>query len=320
MSKYKLFTHTDLDGVSCTILAYLVFGRENVDVEYCEYDNVNEKVGEFYGWKDSSDYDKIFITDISIKDELASSINNWGVGRWRLFDHHATALGLNKYEWCTVDTMNAKTSATELFYLYLYLWEHEQFNHLSINTIENMDRFAEIVRDYDTWRWKEELGEEGVVCKHINDLFYIYGRDEFIDVTLNCLTKQLDYPNFTPTEVMLLQQKQKDIDIYVEEKNKQLFSQLDAFGNEYGVVFAERYFGELGNRLSEMHPEYAYIAMIDISRGKVSYRTVKENIDLGTEISHSFGGGGHTNAAGITFDADDVQETVLRLIFEESEE
>lgn len=31
--KYKLFTHTDLDGVGCAILAYLAFGRENVDVE-----------------------------------------------------------------------------------------------------------------------------------------------------------------------------------------------------------------------------------------------------------------------------------------------
>ena len=324
MGKYKikLFTHTDCDGVGCAILAYLAFGRENVDVEYCDYDNINEKVGEFWGWKNLDEYDHVFITDISIKDELASSINSLDIGRWRLFDHHATALDLNKYGWCTVDTMNhvmnVKTSGTELFYLYLS--EHEQFDHLSANTIKNIDRFVDIVRDYDTWRWKEELGEEGVVCKQLNDLFYIYGRDEFIDVTLNRLTKQLDYPNFTLSDITLLKQKQHDIDVYVEEKNKQLFSQLDAFGNEYGVVFAERYFSELGNRLSEMHPEYAYIAMIDISRGKVSYRTVKDNIDVGMEIAHSFGGGGHKKAAGSTFDADDVQETVLRLIFEESGE
>lgn len=53
--KYKLFTHTDLDGVGCAILAYLAFGRENVDVEYCNYNDVNEKVGDhicYLGWQD----------------------------------------------------------------------------------------------------------------------------------------------------------------------------------------------------------------------------------------------------------------------------
>lgn len=42
--KIKLFTHTDLDGVGCAVLAYLAFGYENVDVEFCSYDNVNQKV------------------------------------------------------------------------------------------------------------------------------------------------------------------------------------------------------------------------------------------------------------------------------------
>ena len=39
----KLFTHTDLDGIGCAILAKLAFGEE-VDIEYCDYDNINEKV------------------------------------------------------------------------------------------------------------------------------------------------------------------------------------------------------------------------------------------------------------------------------------
>lgn len=51
-----------------------------------------------------------------------------------------------------------------------------------------------------------------------------------------------------------------------------------------------------------MHPELAYIAMIDISRGRVSYRTIRDNINLGTEIAHNYGGGGHPKAAGSTFD------------------
>lgn len=32
MNKIKLFTHIDLDGIGCAVLAYLAFGKENIDV------------------------------------------------------------------------------------------------------------------------------------------------------------------------------------------------------------------------------------------------------------------------------------------------
>ena len=41
--------------------------------------------------------------------------------------------------------------------------------------------------------------------------------------------------------------------------------------------------------------------MIDMS-GTVSYRTVKDNIDLGKDVAKLFGGGGHAKAAGSRFD------------------
>lgn len=228
--KIKLFTHTDLDGVGCAILAYLAFGRENVDVDYCDYGYVDEKVGDFFVNGSPGEYNAVFITDISINNELAMTIDKYAVeDLWHLFDHHATALGLNKYDWCEVsvinDTLSIKTSGTELFYTYLR--RHEQFDHLSANVICNIDGFVDIARDYDTWRWKE-LGKEGIVCKHVNDLFYIYGREKFIDWALGqILTLKLYrgisvFPIYSEKDMALLDQKQNDIDIYVEEKNKQL--------------------------------------------------------------------------------------------------
>lgn len=342
MSKVMLITHTDLDGVGCAILAYLAYGRENVDVEYCDYDNVNEKVEEFIEQEELfKSYDTVFITDISVSDDVANMIDALDTlsRRVHLFDHHDTAIYLNAYEWCQVLTknpfINIKTSGTELFYRYLRCYE--PFDHLSANTIENIHRFVGIVRDYDTWRWKE-LGEEGVICKQVNDLFYIYGREKFIRWAMHQIytyheprkvdfdgkslvvleSEGYSFPWFSEMDRTLLEQKQKDIDIYIEQKNKQLFTQLDSFGNKYGVVFAERYFSELGNRLCEMHPELSYVAMIDISRGAVSYRTIREDIDVGGEIAHSYGGGGHQKAAGSSFDVDSVQEDVLGLIFSDS--
>lgn len=335
MSKVKCFVHTDLDGVGCAILAYLAFGRENVDVEYCDYKDVDEKVREFYLCNDKP-YDYIFITDISIDEENAQEIDSWiARDKVRLFDHHATALWLNKYDWCDVKVTlpvkksvndhsafidDVKTSGTELFYNYLTYHAYICPGNFDSSILDNIKRFVEIVRDYDTWRWKDELGEEGIVCKQVNDLFYIYGRDEFIAWVLNNVEKYgpnvgVSFPFFTAKDEALLNHQQKDIDIYVEQKDKQLAVFMDYSGREYGVVFAERYFSELGNRLCELHPELAYIAMIDICSGKISYRTIRDDIDLGGEIAHSLGGGGHRKAAGNTFDANDIQETVLTELF-----
>lgn len=305
----------------------MAFGRENVDIEYCDYSNVNDKVGDFFVKGSPVEYNAVFITDISINNELAIHITNEASEpRVRLFDHHATALGLNKYDWCEVsamnDTLGIKTSGTELFYTYLR--RREQFDHLSVNVIGNIDEFVDIVRDYDTWRWKE-LGKEGIVCKQMNDLFYIYGREIFIDWALDQILTLKFYrgisvfPIYSEKDMALLDQKQKDIDTYIEEKNKQLFNRVDEVGHTYGVVFAERYFSELGNRLCELNTDLAYIAMIDISSGTVSYRTIRDDIDVGGEIAHAYGGGGHPKAAGSTFDKDRIQRTVHGLIFSDKQ-
>ena len=328
--KIKCFVHTDLDGVGCAILAYLAFGRENVDVEYCDYGDVDGKVHAFCETGLYRIYDYIYITDISIAEDTADYIQSECSKyvrelNWRLFDHHATALGLNKYDWCDVK-VNApvdsyfKTCGTELFAMYLY--EGGAFDHHGSYVINNIDRFVGIVRDYDTWRWKDR-GKEGVICKQVNDLFYIYGRDKFIAWCLIRLKRYGShpvFPDFDAQDQSLLEQKQKDIDIYVEEKNKQLAQKIDEFGNMYGVVFAERYFSELGNRLCEMNPEIAYVAIIDICEGKVHYRTVREDIDVGGEIARSRGGGGHKKAARSEFDGERFRDGLVGLVFSKEPE
>lgn len=322
MKRYKIFTHCDLDGIGCAILAYSVFGKENVDIKYCNYDNVDEKVREFINvWKYAPHNYKVYITDISVNEETATMIES-ARRDVKLFDHHATALWLNKYKWCEVTVenykSNVKTSGTELFYR--YLCRNGYLKGFGV-VARNINRFVEIVRDYDTWRWKEALTEEeGIICKQVNDLFYIYGRDEFIEwvmdkINITSIFSHECFPYFDERDEFLLAQKQKDIDIYVAEKDKQLTTLVDNVGRTYGVVFAEQYFSELGNRLCELHPELAYVAIIDISNGKVSYRSVRDDVDLG-ELAHSFGGGGHKKAAGSAFDKLGAKMIVLNWLNE----
>ena len=320
MSKIKLFTHTDLDGIGCAILAYLAFGKENVDVEYCDYNNVNKKVEEFVEQENFfKSYTQVFITDISISEDVANMIDILDVHpkRVRLFDHHATALELNKYGWCEVlatDPLTEfKVSGTGLFFQ--YLCNCMRYIKTPPVVVQNILMFVDFVNNYDTWRWKA-LGEKGIICKQLNDLFFIHGRESFIHWALEHIQHDFCFPEFTPVDIAILKQKQKDIDRYIEKKDTQLIFLKDAFGYAYGVVFAEQYFSELGNRLCELHPELDYVAMIDISSGKVSYRTVREDLDVGGTIAHSFGGGGHKKAAGSTFDRESVRCAVLHLLFD----
>lgn len=320
--KIKLFTHTDLDGVGCAILAYLAFGEENVDVEYCNYNDVDDKVLRFFIEGGAGEYTNIFITDISINDKIASTIDQYAKpGLWQLFDHHQTALGLNKYDWCNVlieaaDGSGLKTCGTELFFVYLL--SQGLFNHYGKTTMGNILEFVRVVRDYDTWRWAT-MGVNGRDSKYVNDLLDIYGRDEFIGAMTKRIRVYTGFPSIAPDETVMLAQRRTEIDRYVEQKNNQLIRGKDIFGHLYGYVFAERFFSELGNKLCQMNPDLAYVVMIDISNGKISYRTTREDLNLGTEIAHAYGGGGHAKAAGSTFDQEQISGLIVKKLFETDE-
>lgn len=298
----KLFTHTDLDGVGCAILAKIAFG-EDIDIEYCNYDDINLKVEEFF----NSELEcECHITDISINEELACKIND-NDKNYVLLDHHPTALNLNKFEWCKVqvedEKTNIKTSGTEMYYNWLI-----DNNHLKSN--DTLDRFVEIVRDYDTWRW-QSLGEDGIICKQVNDLLYIYGREKFIEWCMSEIQDSV-FPRLYEPDSLVLEIRQKEIDDYVKLKDKQLFIG-NMCGKVCGFVFAESYSSELGNRLCQMHPEFDFVAVINMN-GTVSYRTIKDDIDLGKDVAQVFGGGGHPKAAGSQF-SKKIQMKVLEEIF-----
>lgn len=287
----KLFTHTDLDGIGCAVLAKLAFG-DNVDITYCNYDDVNQKVTYFFNTNLSNE---CHITDISIDAELAEKIDAFNVNV-QLLDHHPTALHLNKFDWCFIpeedDSTEIKTSGTELYYNWLV-------NKAYLKDKWAYRKFVEIVRDYDTWRWSTQ-GEFGLVSKKFNDLFHIYGKSKFIDWSIDKIQTRFCVL-FSEQDELLLSMKQKEIDEYIKKKNNEMY--IDQFCNyTCGFVFAEQFMSELGNTLCKMNPEIDMVAMIDMSNLTVSCRTVKDNIDLGKDVAKRFGGGGHPKAAGFPID------------------
>lgn len=289
--KIKLFSHTDLDGYGCNIIAKCIFG-ENVDCENLNYDKIDKRVKDFFTTEEYKNYDRIYITDISVNNEVAKIIDNSIDTYVRLLDHHPTALELNKYDWAIVDIERdgEKTSGTRMFYD-----ELNKSEGIDIWSKESLLSIVENIMKYDTWLWKEKYND--VIPKQLNDLFFILGADKFVTLII----KEIEFDNceetisiFLEKYKLLLELQQEKIDKYIESKNKEIIA-YSSNGYIIGVVFAEQFQSELGNRLSALNPQYDLIAMI--GDNTISYRTVKDNVNCG-EFAKLFGGGGHPKASG----------------------
>lgn len=294
----KLFTHTDLDGVGCAVLAKIAFG-DNVDISYCNYNEIDDYVSQFI--HADSGYGIVHVTDISVSSETAEVINNADINI-TLLDHHATALALNRYSWCRVEVSGEngmKTSGTEMYYQHLV-------QSGCLKQTAALDGFSNLIRDYDTWRWSE-LGEDGLICKKVNDLLYLYGREMFIDWCISEI-RTGEFPTLHFEDEVVLRVKQREIDAYIDAKEAKMWTK-NVLGYTCGVVFADKHFSELGNKICQRHPEIDFCAMIDMD-GTISYRTVRDDINLGADIAKMFGGGGHAKAAGSRFS----DEIIINLI------
>ena len=190
--------------------------------------------------------------------------------------------------------------------------------------VSDRQKFAELVKenaepdlaamglDIVSFNVQNFVDENGVICKQVNDLLYLYGRDDFIHWCISEIHDEV-FPRLYAKDEVVLKIKQDEIDRYIEEKNETMFTS-PMCGKVCGFVFADRFVSELGNRLCKMHPEIDFVAMIDIDGCTVSYRTVKEDIDLGKDVASLFGGGGHPKAAGSEF-SQSIKLKVIEEIF-----
>lgn len=294
MGRIKLFTHTDLDGVGCAVLAKLAWGN-NVDIDFCSTGNIDEKVQEFITMYKDDDYEQVFITDLSINDEIALTINVSKILRDKfvIIDHHKTALWLNDYKFAEVVVENSQTgekeSGTSLFYRHLIF----DINDLQITP--TIDNFVNMVRRYDTWEWTD--GKNDNVEKDLNTIFNYYGIVEFLEKMVTRLQCPTTYPNIiTMDEQIVLKVKYKDEKDYIDDVESRM--EISIIGHHtVGIVYASRYLSIVGNTICKRHPNIDYIIMIDMESGKYSLRAVKDDVDV-SEVAKRLGGGGHKAAAG----------------------
>jgi len=300
----------DLDGVSALFLSNLAFKKEELKVIASTtraIDSLVESIVE-------NEWDKetlLIITDLSIDSrQLADKIDRKVKEGYSiaLIDHHPTAFWLNDYSWATVVNVEngEKTSATTMYLDFL-----KQQHALKESSI--VDDYAELVRSYDTWDWWYVGVEvEGKIVpnyrsKRLNDLLYIVGKDYFEKMVLEKLNSKIDAFHLDEKEEFLLDIEQYRIEEYIEKKKKELKVIPFVLDKEYqtAVIIAETHVSELGNVICREREDVDFVSMIDVGKGKISFRASKSHVDVSV-VAKAFDGGGHASASGC-----DLNETTI---------
>ncbi|WP_394583960.1 DHH family phosphoesterase [Cytobacillus firmus] len=292
---YRLYTHNDLDGVGCGIVARIAFGKD-VEVRYNSVMGLDYQIEKLLENEKNIKDVFLMITDLSVNDENLIRLDDLakGGGNVRLIDHHKTALHFNDYSWGRVKVQyedGRLTAATSL--LYEYLQEHEM-----IQPSQALDEFVELVRQYDTWEWDQN---ENIKAKNLNDLFFMISIEEFEEKMTERIMSS-DTFEFDEFEQKLLDMEEEKIERYVRRKKREM---IQTFIGEYctGIVHAESYHSELGNELGKEYPHIDYIAILNLGGKKISFRTIHDHVDV-SAVAGKFGGGGHAKASGCSMGKD----------------
>ena len=288
-----LFTHSqDIDGMGCAVLARKAFGDYTlVPTKTFE---ITKNVENYIKSKKIYDFDKIYVTDLCIKEPVLKFIDNDEILKNRLLvlDHHKTEIeeGNNKYDFVNiiVQKNERKESGTSLFYNYLI-----QNNYLQRSNI--LDELVEWTRQYDVWDWESK---NNINARNLHVLFEVLGYDAYLKI----INDKVDKLN----SIVFNNYEKEVIDKFNKEMEKDILNILNDMkcvdlsidGNIFKVGFVKcpyKYRNDM-NKFIKKNNVYNIdaVGMIMTDIETVSYRQVKD-VDVSI-ISKYFGGKGHRGA------------------------
>lgn len=301
--KICLITHVaDLDGATPIILSKLVF--KNLEHFSCDIKDVDDTLKTVL--MNEQNYDYIFITDLNISEELAIEIekNDKLKEKIKIFDHHQSSMEMNKFSFIkvVVEENGYYECGTTLYLKFL-----KEFTRNKILNKKSIKYFTELVRQIDTYHFIDKKS-----AMEIDDLYSIYGRERFIEIYTKYLRKNNNF-KFSKIEKKLLEIENIKKEDYIEKKLEHVIK-TNIKDIKVGIIFAEKYRSLIGNRLAEENDDIDIAIIINIDKS-VSYRAIKEDVDV-TSLASIYGGGGHKHAAGSSL-KEDLKEKIIDLIFED---
>lgn len=292
--KVLLFTHgQDIDGAGCVILLRKAFDDYKI-VPTKTFDitaNVKRYIDEGLIYE----YDKVFVTDLCIKEPLLSKINLDEVLKNKIIviDHHKTEIdeGNDKYSFVTiiVQKNGKKVSGTSLFYEYLL-----KNGFLKKDNI--LDQLVEWTRQYDIWDWKKENNYD---ARKLHILFEMLGFDKYLEL-MNKKVDNSSFIDFDEFEKTIINEYDQNLssDITKALKDMKVVS-LKIDGNLFKIGYVTilyKYRNDVNEFVKKDNVNNIdAVGMIMKDTETVSYRQVKD-VDVSC-IAKYFNGKGHREAS-----------------------
>ncbi len=292
-SRRLIISHVaDIDGLNSVVLSKIVY--PNIDYILVEFSELDEVIKKLYETNKYLEYDEIFIVDVSIRGNLPKYIFNRPKLACKIkhFDHHLTEAKKKDYYFINeiLEKDKRPVCGTSLFYDYLI--KNTENSILLSNKVKGL---VESTRCRDNWLTNESAYEFG--CD-LTELSLMYGTDMYINQLTNALNN--NKPLICDNEQVLIEKRYEQMREYIIKCEDSLIF-MNLGGRNIGVSFSEQYRSEVGNILSKKYfNNMDYILIINLYRMQYSFRTVKDNINVG-EIAKSFDitGGGNAKSAGL---------------------
>lgn len=324
MLKKVLFTDSDMDGCGCKIVFELAHRhlKEGVDftvvnLQHGAIDNeVMEYIHNGYMTNTINGDTLICFSDLCASKETLIEIQK--TNRIRIWDHHASALyALDIVPDAIIQIENEfhqLQSGTSIIYKYFCnvgfscTTDTGRFFTQMTNDQSNLvGQLIDAIRAYDTFEFKQ-TGD--IHPKELNTLFYMLGFDNFydryMDRILNCTSTSLIDSIDMKFVNARLSNEASIIDKFLQDtledpEGSGLIVPININGLKVAFTYGAKgaSISELGYQWLSMHPEFDAMASISLGE-KISFtfRSVKNDVNVGQNIAVPLGGGGHPKAAG----------------------
>lgn len=281
----KVFTHNDLDGAACAVLAKAFYGPRDpkISVSYVNYDTVDEEVINFV---ENNKFDLLLITDITPSREAVSELDRaCDSKKIQLFDHHVTRSWVESYSWAKFDKDFCGAS---LFFSTIKKEFVKQ-------DTEKFEGFIKAVEAWDIWKTKSKHRKRG---ENLNMLYKFLGTERFVHEFMRFPKADKEDSAYTQILSILKDQKEKYVEKVISEQLNKTEYKMDGFGNTFKILFCTDYFSEVGHAaLNDPDSEdLKYVVLVNPVYNSCSLRS-RGDVDV-SAIAKLLKGGGHKSAAG----------------------
>ena len=328
MLQFILFTHDDLDGVGCKVVYELAHQHLKKGVDYdvvnCTNGNIDDQVMKYLnGGNINKDTEITFADIVASRENLEYIVNNFSVPK--IFDHHRTNFFAT---WVVPDAvivpeneLGVMQSGTSLIYQhYSALAEscpndrRGDFTRKSKENQELLANFVDTIRSYDTYEWKTT---NNIEAKKLQTLFTLLGVDIFSQCYIDRLINDKSYDLISKNDIKFV-----DAKINNEQRIIDSVTPDDVYQFELRGLKCAFSLGSFGVNISELSYQFlskytefdVFIGFSMWRGGELSFRCIRDDLDLGKDFALPIGGGGHPKAAGAMIDETLREEIVQKLI------